>query len=207
MWKKLLNSSKNAYIRFETLKSRVRAWFLAFSRKPHASAWLSFFSFAESSFFPIPPDILQIALTLAHGARWAWYALVTTASSVAGGLAGYFIGAVFFWSLGEPLIAFYGLESEMAQVGEAFLKFTFWAIFAAAFTPIPYKVFTIAGGFFGVNIWIFLAASILGRGMRFFVIGFLTERYGAKLRYLIYRSFNIASLALIAILALWLIFA
>ena len=186
----------------EEKKQRARDWFLSFSKKPRASAWLSFFAFLEASVFPLPPDILQIALTLAHSTRWAWYALLTAGFSVLGGIAGYLIGAVFFKAIGAPIIQLYGLEETMAHVGNAFSENAFWTLFTAAFTPIPYKVFTIASGFFDINIASLVIASLVGRGLRFFGIGFLSYRYGETLRYLIYRYFNIASfLFILAIVA------
>lgn len=188
-------------------RQTLRAWFIGFASRAHADAWLAFFSFAESSFFPIPPDFLLIAILLAHPSRWLYRAVITTASSVAGGLFGYLIGAVFFDTIGEWIVALYHLEDEMETVGRLFADNAFLAIFTAALTPIPYKVFTIASGFFGISIPIFIIGSILGRGMRFFAVAYLTKRWGGYLGERAARlvsAFSFAAvLALLFLILLW----
>ncbi|MBU0723237.1 DedA family protein [Patescibacteria group bacterium] len=175
-------------------RDQIRDWTVRHAEGAHAQFWLIVFSFAEASFFPIPPDILLIAILLTNSAQWIWYCLVTTLSSVAGGIFGYVIGYFFFVFVGKPLIAFYNLEVAVAQVGILFSDNAFWTIFFAAFTPIPFKVFTIVAGLFHINFGIFLTASLLGRGMRFFAIGYLLRRFGKKISVLLYKYFNIFSL-------------
>lgn len=142
---------------------------------------LSIISFAESSFFPIPPDPVLINLTLEKPKRWKRYASVTTITSVLGGVAGYLIGLLLFEGIGGQILETYGLAEEFQALGDVFSKNALLAIFGAALTPIPYKVFTIAAGVFRLNLLTFLIASIVGRGLRFFavagVISVLGERY------------------------------
>jgi len=179
---------------------RFKNWFLSRAHSPHAQVWLGVLSFTESSFFPIAPDLLLIAMLLAGGERWFRYATITTVTSVMGALFGYFIGAVLYETLGRHFITFYGFEQEFLSLGDAFADNVFWTIFTAAFTPIPYKVFTIAGGFFNVNIFMFVLASITGRALRFYVIAYLCKRYGKKLGFLIEKYFNTFSLIFVLLI-------
>jgi len=193
------NFFTHAKVSFEKFRDYVRRWTAHYARKPAAVLWLALFSFAEASFFPIAPDVLLIAILLVR-TRWIYYSFITTLASTFGGLLGYAIGILFFKAIGVPIISFYGLEEEMSAVGTLFQQNAFWAIFTAAFTPIPYKVFTIAGGFFSVNIWIFLIASVVGRGLRFFIIGYIVFLYGEKIKYIIIKYFNILSLLIIPVI-------
>lgn len=147
-------------------------------------------SFAESSFFPIPPDFFIFPLVMRKPERWFKMALIVTISSVVGGLFGYFIGFVFFEFLGKPLIAFYHLENQIQVVGNLFKQNAFLAIFTAAFTPIPYKVFTIAGGLFQINLFSFVVASILGRGGRFFAVSYASKFFGKRFGEVAIKYFN-----------------
>ena len=188
----------------DNTKERIRRWALRHAEGPHAKLWLSALSFAEASFFPIPPDVLLIAILLANKAReWLRYALITTIFSVLGGILGYGIGLFFFDLFGDKIIAFYGLESQFVYLQGVFDKATFWTIFAAAFTPIPYKIFTITAGLFSANFFVFTVASVLGRGIRFFVIGFLLKRYGEKIAGVLYKYFNIISLAVLVVIIIF----
>ena len=173
-------------------------------RGKNALRWLGFLSFAESSFFPIPPDFLLMPMTLAEPTRWRKYATVTTVTSVLGGLAGYAIGALLWGAIGVRLVSVYHLENELITVGHYFNGNAFWTIFTAAFTPIPYKLFTIAGGLFHINVPIFVVASFLGRGMRFYVVSYLMKVFGARFGDLAFKYFNILS-AIFAILVVLLL--
>lgn len=172
----------------------MRDWTLRHARGPHARFWLAALSFSEASFFPIPPDILLIAILLTNGARWIKYSLITTLSSIAGGAFGYVIGVFFFAVIGEPLITFYHLEESMKYVQGLFSENAFTVILLAAFTPIPFKVFTIAAGLCHIDFFVFIAASLLGRGTRFFAIGYLLRRFGDKISALLFKYFNLFSL-------------
>ncbi len=181
-------------------KNRIRDWSVQHAEGPHAKSWLSALSFSEASFFPIPPDILLIAILLANKARkWIYLSFLTTSFSVLGGILGYGIGFFFFDMFGEAVISFYGMESSFTYLKNVFDSAAFWTIFAAAFTPIPYKIFTITAGLFNINFLIFLGASILGRGVRFFTIGFILKLYGKKIATVLYKYFNIFSLVFLFI--------
>ncbi len=181
----------------------MRGWVLRHAEGQHAKFWLSVLSFSEASFFPIPPDVLLIAILLANKARkWFYYSFLTSVFSVLGGVLGYGLGFFFFDIFGEFIISFYGLEEEFLGLKEVFDENTFWAIFAAAFTPIPYKIFTISAGLFNVNFFAFITASILGRSVRFFAVGFILKFYGEKVAGVLYKYFNIFSLAVLILLIL-----
>lgn len=184
----------------DRLKDRMRDWTVSRARSTHAKAWLFGLSVAESSFFPVPPDVLLIAMLMAGVGRWKYYALMTTVGSLIGGMLGYAIGAIFFGAVGESLIAFYGLEESLLHVTKLFEANAFWAIFISGFTPIPYKVFTITAGFFGVDFLVFMVASLLGRGMRFFLVAYLTKLFGKQAGALLYKYFNIVSIALVVVI-------
>lgn len=156
-------------------------WTESFARHKHAEAYLFAVAFTESSFFLVPPDVLIVAM-LSHGLKVSWVriASITTAGSVIGGIFGYIIGAFLYQYIGAPLVAFYGIESQITYVGEQFGKHAFLSILIAAFTPIPYKVFTIGAGLFSLNIVTLITASIVGRGARFFLVAYMTQKYGAR---------------------------
>lgn len=157
---------------------------------PNAERWLFLVSFAESSFFPIPPDLLLMPIVARLRSKWLYYAFITTVASVIGGMLGFLIGSVFFNIVGTFLVKTYHLEKELEYVSTLFQQNAFWAIFTAAFTPIPYKLFTIAGGLFHINFVIFVIASILGRGMRFFIVAYLMKLFGGVVGRLAFRYFN-----------------
>jgi membrane protein YqaA with SNARE-associated domain len=166
-------------------------WTMRLARHRLASLWLALVSFAESSFFPIPPDVMLIPMVLADRLR-AWrVALICTLSSVAGGLAGYAIGAFLFEVVGRPLLAFYGY-------GEAFQKFTAnynewgaWIVAGAALTPFPFKVITIASGVANLDLMVFIVASVLARGARFYTEAALLWKFGAPIQGFIERNLGI----------------
>ena len=139
------------------------------SRHRHAPKYLAIVSFAESSFFPVPPDIMLAPMVLGNRKR-AWrLAGLTTVASVAGGIFGYYLGG-----FGEWLVIFYGTQSALAQVQQWFTDYGIWIILVAGFTPVPYKIFTISAGMMGMSLATFVIASIIGRGARFFLVaGFI----------------------------------
>jgi membrane protein YqaA with SNARE-associated domain len=177
----------------DNLEERGGSWIEKYSHSKYADRWLSIVSFAESSFFLIPPDTLMIAImsTRERHSRWIYYGTLTTVMSVLGGLFGYLLGSFFYETIGKTIIGAYDLKDYIEQVGVMFKNNSFLAIFIAGFTPIPYKVFTLASGFFDINIWTFIIASILGRGGRFFAVAFtvsiLGDKFGSRpLKYLNY---------------------
>ncbi len=161
---------------FSTLYDRVLEW----SRHRHAPRYLAVLSFAESSFFPIPPDVMLAPMVLAKPDK-AWHlATLTTLASVFGGVLGYLIGA-FAFDLIEPLLREAGYYPKYLQAQEWFDRWGFWAVFLAGFSPIPYKVFTIASGVISMPFLPFLLASAVGRGGRFFLVAALLHWGGAEM--------------------------
>jgi len=147
----------------------------------HAPRYLGAVSFAESSFFPIPPDVMLAPMSLAQPERAWYFALLTTITSVLGGLAGYAIGYFAFAAIAEPLIQWAGYEGQYALITQWFEQWGFWAIFIAGFSPIPYKLFTIAGGAFHMALLPFTVASIIGRAARFFLVAALMRVSSGRL--------------------------
>lgn len=167
---------------FATLYARVMVW----ARHRHAPYFLGGLSFAESSFFPIPPDVMLAPMALAKPER-AWrYALLTTLASVVGGVVGYLIGWSAF-DLIEPLIVDHGYGEAFKRANAWFAEWGFWAIFLAGFSPIPYKVFTISAGVIGMSFPPFLLASAIGRGSRFFMVAGLMKWGGEPMEAILRR--------------------
>ena len=175
-------------------------WVLSWADRPGGPWALAGISFAESSFFPIPPDILLIPLCLAAPKRAFWYAGLCTAASVFGGMFGYAIGLLFFDSVGQRIVDFYNLTGLFEYVGGLYAEYTAVAVIIAGFTPIPYKVFTILAGLVGVNFPLFVVASIIGRGGRFFLVAGLLRLFGEPMKDFIDRYFNWLTVALAALL-------
>jgi len=182
--------------KFNQLKNWFKIKILVMASSTQAKWWLAVIAFAESSFFFLPPDPFLMAVVIASRSSWLLYSLWTMSFSVLGGVFGYFIGFVFFDLVGRLIIGFYGLESEFLQIEEMFSATAFGTIFVSAFSPIPYIAFTIAGGFFGINLAIFVTASLLGRGLRYLTIGYLTHLFGRQMSRLVYRYFNLVSLVI-----------
>lgn len=173
---------------------RIYDWVLRLSEHRYAPSALFGVSFAESSFFPIPPDVMLIPMILADRLK-AWrFALICTIASVLGGLFGYYIGAALFDVIGEPIIALYGLDHKMDAFFENYREHGALIVFLAGFTPIPFKVFTIASGVAGLNLPVFVIASLLSRGARFFIVSALLYFFGPTIRAFIERYLGILSL-------------
>jgi len=164
---------------------RLYDWCIGAAGKPHATWLMGFVSFVESSFFPIPPDVMLIPMSLARPDKAYYYALVCTLTSVAGGVLGYFIGAVLYDSLGLWLIQLYGYGDKVETFREAYAQWGAWIILIKGLTPIPYKIVTIASGFAGYNLLMFILLSLVARGGRFFLLAFLLHRYGPQARVII----------------------
>ena len=175
-------------------------WVIHWAKTPHAQVALFLIAFAESSFFPVPPDVLLVAMVIAHEKKWLRYVGICLAGSVLGGLAGYAIGWGMWQAVSDWFFAHVFSEAAFGKVQQLYQEHNFWAVFVAGFTPIPYKVFTIAGGVAQINIVIFVIASFLSRGLRFFIVAFLLYRFGPKMRELLDRYFNILSLIFVILL-------
>ena len=144
--------------------------------------YLAIVSFAESSFFPIPPDVMVIPMVIAKKTDFKKIFLITTIFSVLGGMLGYVIGALFF-EFGSQIMDFYGYEDKLYKIKESLIRsdsFYAWlgVLFLAGFTPLPYKVFTIASGLIGFNFLIFVSISLISRGLRFFLVSYLSYKFG-----------------------------
>jgi len=181
------------------LFSRLFDQCLEWSRHRHAPWYLGALSFAESSFFPIPPDIMLAPMVLAER-RKAWsYALLTTVTSVVGGLAGFAIGAIAIdWV--TPLLEKFGYVDAFALAQDWFMRWGFWAILAAGFSPIPYKIFTIAAGAMSMPLLPFSLASIVGRGARFFLVAGLIYFGGEPLERNLRRYVDVIGWVVVALI-------
>jgi membrane protein YqaA with SNARE-associated domain len=161
---------------------RAYDWCIAAAYKPYALWLMGLISFAESSFFPIPPDTMLIPMSLAHPKRAWTFATWCTLASVAGGVLGYAIGALLYDTVGHWLISLYGYGDKVEAFREAYAKWGTWIILLKGLTPIPYKIVTITSGFAGYNIWLFIVFSVIARGIRFYLLAFLLNRYGERAR-------------------------
>jgi membrane protein YqaA with SNARE-associated domain len=171
-------------------------WTLHWGTTRWAVPALVVLSFTESSFFPIPPDVLLIALCFATPTRWFALAAMCTVASVLGGAFGYFIGATLWESVGQQIVAFYHGEAVMQKVRHWYDTYGFVGVLVAAITPIPYKVFTIASGVFQFDFWQFMGASFLGRGFRFFVVAGMIGMLGERVRPFIEERLEVLLIAL-----------
>jgi membrane protein YqaA with SNARE-associated domain len=168
-----------------SLLRRLYDWCLAAAHKPRAMWLMGAVSFAESSFFPVPPDVMLIPMALARPERAYVMAFWCTLTSVAGGVLGYAIGALLYDSVGLWLIQLYGYGDKVEAFREAYAQWGAWIILLKGLTPIPYKIVTITSGFAGYNLGLFILFSVITRGARFFVLAFLLHRYGESARHII----------------------
>ncbi len=179
---------------------RMYRWVLSWAETPYGTPALAVISFTESSFFPIPPDVLQIALSVAKPRRSFYYAAVSAVASVAGAVLGFLIGFAFWSAIGGFfLAAIPGFSREnFEHVGKLYESNAFLAIVGAAFTPIPFKVFTVTAGVFHeyVSLGVLIGASALGRSARFFLVASVIYFFGRQAKDFLERYFEIATLAL-----------
>ena len=161
---------------------RLYDWCIAAAYKPYAKWLMGSVSFVESSFFPVPPDVMLIPMSLARPDKAYSYAFLCTWTSVAGGVLGYAIGALLYDSVGQWLINVYGLSGKVEAFRQSYAEWGALIIIGKGLTPIPYKLVTITSGFAGYNIWLFILCSIIARGGRFFVVAILLHRYGDLIR-------------------------
>lgn len=181
---------------------RLYDWVLSWASTPYGGAALVVLSFAESSFFPIPPDVLLIALCLGNRGRWLYFATICTVASVLGGLTGYAIGWGFWHAVDQLFFTYVpGFTPEQfAKVQGLYEEWNFWVVFIAAFTPIPYKVITVSAGVFGINIVMFTIASTVGRAARFFIVAYLLHRFGEPIHAFIEKRFNLLTVVFVILL-------
>jgi membrane protein YqaA with SNARE-associated domain len=173
---------------------RLYNWVLHWAETPYGPIALFLLSFAESSFFPIPPDVLLIALAISIPARSFRYALNCSIASVLGGLFGYGIGVFLMDSIGMRILDLYGFMDKYEYVQDLYMRHDAWAVGIAGFTPIPYKVFTISAGAFKISLPVFILASAISRSLRFFIVATLIYFYGKKIRTFIEKYFNLLTI-------------
>jgi len=183
------------------LFARASAWMEGFAASPHSTAWLFVFAFAESSFFPIPPDALLIALCVvphvnASLGATMWFALVCTVASALGGAFGYLIGV----KAGKPILRRLARPRTVETAERLLQRYDVWAVGAAGFTPIPYKIFTIASGMLGVKFVRFIIVSVASRGARFFLVAGLCYVTAEEVKYYLKHHLGWATVALLALL-------
>lgn len=177
-------------------------WVLNLSKHRYAVWFLSLVSFTESSFFPIPPDVLLISMCLSKPKRSYYYATICTIFSVLGGLFGYLIGYFLFQSIGKIIIDFYNLHSAFDKLQLWYGKYDAWAVFIAGFTPIPFKLATLSSGVFKMSIPSFIIACIASRGLRFFIVATILRFFGEKSKELIDKYFGLLTFVFIALIIL-----
>lgn len=165
-------------------------WVLHLAATPYAVPALFAISFIESSFFPIPPDVLLIAMTVAVPGLWVRYATLCTGASVLGGMFGYLIGFKFMDVIGHRILEFYHLQGKFDKIGDLYQQYEAWAVAGSGFTPIPYKLFTLAAGAFKIDFTTFVLASTAGRAARFFLVGFLIYKFGPTIKVWIEKYFG-----------------
>lgn len=170
-------------------------WTLDQAKGAHAERALFFIALIESSFFPLPPDILLVVMVLADRAKWLRYFGICLAGSVIGGAIGYFIGLGLWEAVGPFFLNHIFSQEKFDKVQGLYESYNFWIVFAAGFTPIPYKVFTIAAGVAAINFPIFVFASILGRGGRFIIVSYLLHKFGEPIRTFIDKYFGLVTIA------------
>lgn len=175
-------------------------WTIHWAKTPQAPFALFGIAFIESSFFPIPPDVLLIAMVVASRKNWLRNATICTIGSVIGALFGYFIGWSLYETVGKAIVNTYHLEPMMTLVGRKYAENAFLTVFTAAFTPIPYKVITIAAGLFHISIVTLVVASIIGRAGRFFLVAGALRIFGEKIEKSIEKYFDILSIIFILLL-------
>lgn len=188
------------------LEARLTAlfhWVESFADKPYGGAALFVLAFAESSFFPIPPDVLLIPLCLGDPSKAFWFAGICTVGSVLGGAAGYGLG---YWG-GRPLVRRMFRAEKVAAVERLYDKYNAWATGIAGLTPLPYKIFTVSGGAFAINFRVFLIASLISRGLRFFAVAALLYVFGEPIRTFIDDNLGWLSVAFVILLiaGFWLV--
>lgn len=169
-------------VKTKGISKRIKKWTVENAKKPVAEKILYFISFIDSFISPMPPDPFLAVITVINPKKWFRYAFYTMVFGVIGGLVGYAIGFFLFEFVGEPLVEIYNFKESLQALGQTFANNSFLSVLIAAFTPIPYQIFTVAAGLFKINILIFVLASVLGRGTRFLIVAslmrFIGERYG-----------------------------
>lgn len=189
---------------FGTIRRWIRGlydWTMQWADSPQSLLALFLIAIIESSVFPIPPDVLLIAIVAANTHRWLSAALLCSAGSVIGAMIGYWIGMVAMPTIGQPIVDFYHAQAAWDTVVTTYRSDVgIWFLLAAAFTPIPFKVATIAAGATGMAFWPFVVVSLIGRSARFFIVAAILRIFGAPVRTMIEKHFDAFSLAFLVLL-------
>jgi membrane protein YqaA with SNARE-associated domain len=184
-------------------KENLKEWFIKHGDSKKSIVLLCFISYVEAIFFPIPPDFFLMAILASNKAkRWAYYSFLTSIFSVLGGITSYMIGFLFFDTLGQKIIDFYGMQDDFDKVSLIFNNNAFWAVFVSSFTPLPDKVFNLASGLFRLNIPTFLIAYLLGRSLRFFSVGLVMKIFGDRIAKIVYKNLNLISIIVVLVMVL-----
>ena len=185
---------------FKDLTRRIYDHTLNLASRKNALTWLFVISFIESSFFPIPPDIMIIPMVLATPKEAYKIAGVATVASVLGGYFGYFIGVYGFELIARPLLEFYGYMKQFGEFENYYHEYGAWIVFGAGITPFPYKIMTIASGVVRLDLVVFTIASVIARGMRFYFIAWLLKRFGDPMKVFIEKNLNLLSILFLLLL-------
>lgn len=185
---------------FKDLTRRIYDHTLNLASRKNALTWLFVISFIESSFFPIPPDIMIIPMVLATPKEAYKIAGVATVASVLGGYFGYFIGVYGFELIARPLLEFYGYMKQFGEFENYYHEYGAWIVFGAGITPFPYKIITIASGVVRLDLVVFTIASVIARGMRFHFIAWLLKRFGDPMKVFIEKNLNLLSILFLLLL-------
>ena len=170
---------------------RLYDWTISLAQSPYALWALAIVAFIESSFFPIPPDVLMIPMIIARPSRAFVIAGVATIASVLGGLFGYYIGAVLMETVGQPILEVYGKADSFEEMSAVFNEYGAWAVVVAGVTFLPFKVITIASGVTGLPLMVFIVSSVFARALRFFLVAALLWKYGEPIRDFIERRLGL----------------
>ena len=185
---------------FKDLTRRIYDHTLNLASRKNALTWLFVISFIESSFFPIPPDIMIVPMVLATPKEAYKIAGVATVASVLGGYFGYFIGVYGFELIARPLLEFYGYMKQFGEFENYYHEYGAWIVFGAGITPFPYKIITIASGVVRLDLVVFTIASVIARGMRFYFIAWLLKRFGDPMKVFIEKNLNLLSILFLLLL-------
>lgn len=199
-WQRGLAKFANANLNMIKYIRKLYDWTVHWARTAKAPYALFGLAFIESSFFPIPPDVLLIAMVVADRKKWIRHASICTAGSVVGALFGYLIGWSFYETVGRAIVSTYDLKAVVEMIGRKYAENAFLAVFTAAFTPIPYKAITITAGLFKISLAILIIASILGRAGRFFIVAGALRIFGEKIKDTIEKRFDILSIVFLILL-------
>lgn len=184
-----------------TLSRKIYDWTINWAKSKHAEYALFCISFAESSFFPVPPDVLLIPMVIAERKKWFRIALICSVASILGAFLGYYIGYELFELVGKKIVEMYNLHQAVEMLSQKYQEHAFMTVFTAAFTPIPFKAITITAGLFKISIFSLFIGSAIGRSARFFIVAGLIRIYGEKIQIFIEKYFNLLTIVFMILLA------